>query len=300
MGSLGGTVAGRGCAKLEWREGEERRESSRLWQILEQERRETPVRRILNTLRRSLSCRRNNETLEDKKSKKLWNKVKNAFKKNKEGDISEKLCNDESVADDSAYYSGPNTNENSKDELDETPEEDGKETYKTSSFHQEYFLRNKGSRLQKFSPHLPVESVRTVEKKNSGKHDLTDIGILTHNGRKSLIEHFPGAAATVNIIFTMGLQKIQNNNYICRLFLDLHTIIFSVKLLSINCLDTILFVIMKFLHDVSHLIKTVENCHHFSKRWCKLLSIPDKMGIEDLLAEIRSTYVDMWCNLVLS
>ena len=124
---------------------------------------------------------------------------------------------------------------------------------------------------------------------------------LYYQAQLHMQETFPLHSYTIFILFTdkpMPLLLSISSSMISDLMLQLKRIIFCPSFLSIQYTDIILYVILRFLHYMSVIIQSLQNCEQFQALCLELL---DKyLDIEKLecVGQIRALFIAMWCRVV--
>ena len=113
-------------------------------------------------------------------------------------------------------------------------------------------------------------------------------------------------SSTINHPFSdtpRSLLLIISSTMIGDLMFQLRILLFSPLLPLVHLLDVVLFVIIRFLHQVSLIVQSVENCEYLHQRMVELGEKCKKCfyGQQvEYLADIRAAYVEMWCSLICS
>ena len=155
---------------------------------------------------------------------------------------------------------------------------------------------------------LTIESVEHFHREEDYPCVLGDVSGQVNNikyqTKCNLVEQFPSITSTINIIFLDNptpLLLSLSSSRISYLMSQLRSILFSPLLLMIKSLDVVLFVIIRFLHQVSLILQSVESCEYFPQLWVELGDKCKKYFYQhqvEYLAEVRVLYVDMWCRLL--
>ena len=115
---------------------------------------------------------------------------------------------------------------------------------------------------------------------------------------------FPSLSSTISILFsdnTRHLLLSLSCSMIGDLVFQLRTVLFSPLLLMVQSWDVVLCVCIRFLHQVSLILQSVENCQHFHQRWVELQDKCKKYFYQhqvECLTQVREVYIDMWCKMV--
>ena len=105
---------------------------------------------------------------------------------------------------------------------------------------------------------------------------------------------------TINHLFLESPRSL-SSTMIGDLMFQLRILLFSPLLPLVHLLDVVLFVIIRFLHKVSLIVQSVENCEYLRQRVVELGEKCEKCfyGQQvECLADIRAVNVDMWCSLI--
>jgi len=160
-----------------------------------------------------------------------------------------------------------------------------------------------------FGVHLQLETVQTVPVPAGHHGDMSSQQrqVLCQS-RHQLEEAFPSLSYTVHILFSDNLRILLqtiSSTMIGDLLFKMRTILFSPLLNKISSIDIILGVILRFLHCVSLVIQSVENCQYFPQWWLHLWekwrnNLHHQQDRVECVAQIQAVYVDMWCVLVVA
>ena len=128
----------------------------------------------------------------------------------------------------------------------------------------------------------------------------SQVNKLKHRAKCQLMGMFPSITITINHFFsdnTRNLLESMNASMICNLIYNIRTLLFSPLLPSIQSLDLILFMVIKFLQTVS----LVVGCDYLHQMWEELYEKCKNYEYQhwvEYLPHIRRRYVDMWCRLI--
>jgi len=171
-------------------------------------------------------------------------------------------------------------------------------------------LPNTRTREKPFGLHLQTEkvSIFTSDYKdtNSLHHDISSqVRNIHHKAKCEMMEKFPFLSSTISTLFSDNLRLLLrslSSSMIGDLLFQLRTILFSPLLLMVQSLDVVFCVIIRFLHQVSCLIlQSVTNCQLQHQEWLQLLDKWEECFHShklECLAEVRTLYIQMWCDLI--
>ena len=156
----------------------------------------------------------------------------------------------------------------------------------------------------KIRKHSIWENVTFFNKESTSDHG--DISLQVRNiknlAKCNLSEQFPSMTTTINQLFWDSPRSL-SSTMIGDLMFQLRIILFSPLLPLVHLLDVVLFVIIRFLHQVSLIVQSVENFEYFHQRMVELGEKCKKCfyGQQvECLADIRGVYVEMWCKMIIA
>eukprot|EP00092_Neocalanus_flemingeri_P048081 GFUD01054743.1.p1 GENE.GFUD01054743.1~~GFUD01054743.1.p1 ORF type:complete len:398 (+),score=134.47 GFUD01054743.1:72-1265(+) len=158
---------------------------------------------------------------------------------------------------------------------------------------------------KRFGVHLQLETVWTVSLPDVQQGDIARQQRHIHyQARCQLEDTFPSLSTTISILFTDNPRHLLlslSSSMIGDLVFQLRTVLFSPLLLMVQSWDVVLCVCIRFLHQVSLILQSVENCQHFHQVWVELQDKCKKCFYQhqvECLTEVRAAYIDMWCKMV--
>ena len=124
-----------------------------------------------------------------------------------------------------------------------------------------------------FGVHLQIEKVYITngDKDHPGDHGGISIKVrnIQYPPKYNLVEQFPSMRTTINHLFS-DIPRSLTSTMVGDIMFQLRILLFSPLLPLVHLLDVFLFVIIKFLHQVSLIVQTVENCEYFHQRMVEL------------------------------
>jgi len=173
-------------------------------------------------------------------------------------------------------------------------------------------LPNTRTREKPFGLHLQTEkvSIFTSDYKDINFHhgDISSqVKNIRHQAKCQMMEKFPSLSSAISILFSDNPKLLLmsfSSSMIGDLVFQLRTVLFSPLLLLVQSFDVVLCVIISFLHQVSCLIlQSVENSQPQHQEWLQLQDKWEECFYShklECLSEIRTLYIQMWCDLLVA
>ena len=171
-------------------------------------------------------------------------------------------------------------------------------------------LPTKRTKKKPFGIHLQLESTSIFQpnllKVNLEHGDVSrQVTQIHSNAKYEMMSYFPSLSTVVDLLFTSNTSHILlsiSSTMIGDLMIQLRMVLFSPLLIIMKSLDVVLHVIIKFLHQVSLFLKSVQNCQYFPRYWEELYNKCKKyfynQQVEYIITEVRELYIDMWCKML--
>ena len=148
------------------------------------------------------------------------------------------------------------------------------------------------------------ENVSLISRTDQSSSTLNNISAqvksMKYNAKCQLDELFPSLSSAINLIFaenTRYLLQSLSSTMIGDFIYNMRTLLFSPLLTTIQSLDIILFMIIKFHRSVSLVVKS----EYLHQRWVELYekckNCEHQQWVE-YIPDIRIEYIIMWCTFI--
>ena len=158
-----------------------------------------------------------------------------------------------------------------------------------------------------FGVHLQLETVCTWPVPHSQMGSIArQLEHLLSKARYQMEETFPSLSTTICMIFSENILHLLvsiSSSMIGNLMIQLRIILFSPLLPTMQFLDVILFVILRFLQSMVLIVQWAEHSHSQQvSQWllelednCEKYSYQHKLKC---LHGIRVIFIDIWCKML--
>ena len=156
-----------------------------------------------------------------------------------------------------------------------------------------------------FGVHLQLETVCTWPVPHSQMGSIArQLEHLLSKARYQMEETYHSLSPTICMIFSDNILPILvsiSSNMIGNLMIQLRVILFSPLLPTMQFLDVILFVILRFLHIMVLIVEWAEHSQQVSQWLLELEDKCDKYFHQHKLEcvhGIRVIFIDIWCKML--